>query len=116
MVLALGCRQKTSKYVKYTDPQLVIHVMEKKKNREWGTEDASMGKEVTVLKSMVREGFSELLIVEQRPTKGERASPAEIWGKDWRKSKDKGRGVAAWLVHSRRVRYLWQRVGMRSER
>lgn len=54
MVLALGCRQKTSKYVKYTDPQLVIHVMEKKKNREWGTEDASMGKEVTVLKSMVR--------------------------------------------------------------
>ena len=71
MVLALGCRQKTSKYIKYTDPQLVIHVMEKKKNREWGTEVASMGKEVIVLKSMVREGFSEMLRFEQRPQKGE---------------------------------------------
>lgn len=66
----------------------------RRKNREWGTEDASTAG-VIVLKNMAREGFSEMLIFEQRHT--------EIWWEDQRKSKSKSHGVAACLAHSCRV-------------
>lgn len=74
--------------------------MAKQEYRHWGG--------VPVLKAVVREGFSEMLIFEQSPKKSERASQAEIWGDKWRKkSKDEDRGMAAWLVPSCGVRSLW---------
>lgn len=82
----------------------------KKKTWEQGTEKKHAG--VTVLKHMVREGFAEMLILEQSQ-EGERASHADIWREDGWKSQDKGHGVAVCLAHSHRVRPV--RAGSRNE-
>lgn len=57
---------------------------------------------------MVREGFSEMLILEQSPKEDEGVSHAEIGGRGWvgngRKSQGKGHRVAGCPAPSRGVR------------
>lgn len=74
-------------------PLLVVSAMGKIETGK--ADNAGMGG-ITVLKSTVRESFSEMLICEQSPKEGERASHVETWG-DGKRSRGRGCGVAhAW--------------------